>query len=327
MFPAIPKTHTRQRSQFIRNALSSLRNMSTFAFNTYREAARDRSIAGFGLVISLLLLFTLALAELSLNENFRVIIDIGSSSVSVFSCALSVYLGSVMLHREIENKTIHLVLPKPVRRYEFFVGKLLGVTLSCAIFVIFSGAVFMFVANLFVSGGSWLSWLAPALAVSVLAVSMLLPWTGSHVFAVVAFAGLVPSLLVYASIRPDLDVLVSILLLPILEAFVLASVTMFFASFSSPLMAAFFSTGFWLIGRSAGMMAQAKIGTLPEQVVQILHAIASYVPNYDLFVPGFHTLSSTEVTAYLVHATVYAFSYGLLAIIAASLLFQRRELS
>ena len=73
------------------------------AINTFREAVRDRVLYGVLGAATAVLLFTLALAELSLNEQRRVVLDVGLASISLFSVAVAIFLGSSLLYKEIDS--------------------------------------------------------------------------------------------------------------------------------------------------------------------------------------------------------------------------------
>src|SRR5688500_10306343 len=106
--------------------MAAVGRVYAIAINTFREAVRDKvlyGVLGFGCLI---LLFTLAIAELSLNEQQRVIEDVGLASISLFSVIVSIFLGSSLLYKEIERKTLYVILPKPISRTEFLLGKYFG---------------------------------------------------------------------------------------------------------------------------------------------------------------------------------------------------------
>jgi len=100
------------------------------AVNTFREAVRDRVLYGVLGLASLVLLFTLVLAELSLDQQRRIVLDLGLASISLFSVLAAVFLGSSLLYKEIERKTLYVILPKPIRRHEFLLGKYFGIALT-----------------------------------------------------------------------------------------------------------------------------------------------------------------------------------------------------
>lgn len=111
------------------------------ALNTFREAVRDRILYGilfFGIAF---LLFNLVLGELSLHQEERVLVDVGLAGISIFSVVIAVFLGVSLLFKEIEKKTLYTVLPKPVRRWEFMLGKFLGLVATLFVQVALMGAV------------------------------------------------------------------------------------------------------------------------------------------------------------------------------------------
>src|SRR5688572_291952 len=111
------------------------------AINTFREAVRDRVLHGVLGLSSGVLLLTLALAELSLTEARRVVLDVGLASISLFSVIMAVFLGSSLLYKEIERKTLYVILPKPIRRHEFLLGKYFGIAITVFVFIAIMGAV------------------------------------------------------------------------------------------------------------------------------------------------------------------------------------------
>src|ERR1700761_2439834 len=140
--------------------------------NTFREAVRDRvlyAVLGFACAV---LLFTLALAELSLHEQSRVVEDVGLASISLFSVMVAIFLGSSLLYKEIERKTLYVILPKPIRRAEFLLGKYFGIVLTAVVFVALMGALQLWTTSL-QAGASELSALGVLLGLAaVLALAM-----------------------------------------------------------------------------------------------------------------------------------------------------------
>ncbi len=96
------------------------------ATNTFREAARNRimhAILGLAIVI---ILCSKALAWVSAGEDVKVMTDLGLAAITLFGVVVAIFSGANLLHGEIDRKTSYLVLTKPVRRYEFIVGKYFG---------------------------------------------------------------------------------------------------------------------------------------------------------------------------------------------------------
>ena len=121
--------------------MRSVSRVYAIAINTFREAVRDRVLYGVLGFACAILLFTLALAELSVHEQARVVSDVGLASISLFSVVVAIFLGSSLLYKEIERKTLYVILPKPVRRAEFLLGKYFGIFLTALVFVELMGAL------------------------------------------------------------------------------------------------------------------------------------------------------------------------------------------
>ncbi|MFB0517782.1 MAG: ABC transporter permease [Acidobacteriota bacterium] len=103
------------------------------ALNTFREAIRDR-VLYLLLFFALLMIFTSRIASLlTVGEESKIIIDIGLSAISFFGVLMAVLIGITLVSREIEKKTIHNILSKPIRRYQFLLGKYGGLLLTILI--------------------------------------------------------------------------------------------------------------------------------------------------------------------------------------------------
>jgi ABC-type transport system involved in multi-copper enzyme maturation permease subunit len=96
------------------------------ARNTFREAVRDRVfsiVAVFGL---LLVSSTIILSPLTIGAQQKLVADIGLASISVFSVLVILLVGSGLVSKEIDKRTITTILSKPVSRFEYLFGKYLG---------------------------------------------------------------------------------------------------------------------------------------------------------------------------------------------------------
>jgi len=68
----------------------------------------------------------LLLGELSVGQERRIVLDVGLGAIRVLGIAMAIVLGVRLLERELERRTIYVLLTKPVRRWEVLVGKLIG---------------------------------------------------------------------------------------------------------------------------------------------------------------------------------------------------------
>ncbi len=120
------------------------------AFNTFREAVRDRVL--YNLIAFALLLSGAAIlvGEISIDIERLVVVNLGLTAVSLFGVVIAIFIGIGLVSKEIDKRTLYTVLSRPVRRWEFVVGKFLG--LSGTLFVnTFFMAIGVFAALLYVS--------------------------------------------------------------------------------------------------------------------------------------------------------------------------------
>lgn len=110
-----------------------IRRIWALALNTFREAIRKRLLYGLLVMVALFQLFALVLGEMSLHEEARVARDVGLFCVSFFGSITAIILGVLLLYGEIQRKTIHTILSKPIERYEFVLGKYLGMAITLTV--------------------------------------------------------------------------------------------------------------------------------------------------------------------------------------------------
>ena len=106
------------------------------ALNTSREAARNRVVYGIGVLAILMMVFVLVLGEMSQHEEARVARDISLASISFFGSVTAAILGVVLLYSEMQRRTIHPIVAKPLERWEFVVGKYLGIAMTLTMLVV-----------------------------------------------------------------------------------------------------------------------------------------------------------------------------------------------
>jgi Cu-processing system permease protein len=75
----------------------------------------------------------LLLAELALDERARVIKDWGLFCVSIFGVGLAILMGVNQVHKEVRRKTLYVVLSRPIGRWQYVVGKVLGLSITLLI--------------------------------------------------------------------------------------------------------------------------------------------------------------------------------------------------
>ena len=107
--------------------------LRSIAFNTFREAVRDRVL--YNLIIFALLLIgsSLIFGQISIGIQKIVLINLSLTAISIFGIVIAIFIGIGLVSKEIEKKTLYTVLTRPVRRWEFIVGKFAGLIGTLAV--------------------------------------------------------------------------------------------------------------------------------------------------------------------------------------------------
>ncbi|HYK89266.1 MAG TPA: ABC transporter permease subunit [Acidobacteriota bacterium] len=105
----------------------------TIARNTFRENVRDKILYNLILFALIMILSSIALGQLTLGHENKVIIDLGLSAISIFGTLIAIFIGISLVYKELEKRTVYALLAKPVHRYQFILGKFLG--LLCTLLV------------------------------------------------------------------------------------------------------------------------------------------------------------------------------------------------
>ncbi len=124
--------------------------IASVAFNTFREAVRDRVL--YNLIAFALLLSGAAIlvGEISIEIERLVVVNLGLTAVSLFGVVIAILIGIGLVSKEIEKRTLYTVLSRPVRRWEFVVGKFFGLTGTLVVNTFFM-AMGVFLAMLYVA--------------------------------------------------------------------------------------------------------------------------------------------------------------------------------
>jgi ABC-type transport system involved in multi-copper enzyme maturation permease subunit len=107
--------------------------LPAITLNTFREAVRDRVL--YNLIFFVLLLVASAplFSQISIGLEKLILVNVGLSSISLFGAIIAILIGIGLVSKEIEKKTLYTILSRPVRRWEFIVGKYFGLLLTLVV--------------------------------------------------------------------------------------------------------------------------------------------------------------------------------------------------
>lgn len=105
------------------------------ALNTWRETVRDRfMIAVVALIV--LIMATAVLVEGQGPTRAAAVLDLGLSASGALGTLVAIFLGTSLVHKEMDKRTLYVVLTKPVTRFQFLAGKFTGLMATLTVLVL-----------------------------------------------------------------------------------------------------------------------------------------------------------------------------------------------
>jgi ABC-type Na+ efflux pump permease subunit len=106
---------------------ASLVRISAIARTTFTELARLRVFYVLVLFALVLIISSSFLARISFQQELQVTKDIALGAINFFLSMLAIVATAQLLPRDLEDRVVYSVLAKPVRRFEYMLGKFFGV--------------------------------------------------------------------------------------------------------------------------------------------------------------------------------------------------------
>jgi ABC-type transport system involved in multi-copper enzyme maturation permease subunit len=100
---------------------------------TFKEAKRDRILYLLFFFAALGIAASRVLAILTVGDRIKIIKDVGLASISLFGVLMAILIGTGLVYKEIDKKTIYTLLAKPLHRSEFILGKFVGLVLTLSV--------------------------------------------------------------------------------------------------------------------------------------------------------------------------------------------------
>lgn len=133
--------------------LGFMRGSLTIGRYTLREGLRKKTMIGF-LILSVLVIFgsqfiTAFLTQSTIGESttdvqVKLIKDICVTAIAIFGVLITIFVSASVVPGEVENKVVYTILSKPVRRFQYLLGKFLGVQFIILINLLLMGGLFFF---------------------------------------------------------------------------------------------------------------------------------------------------------------------------------------
>jgi len=280
----------------------------TIAKTTVGEAMRKKILNVFLLVAIAMIVLSLSFTQLGFKQDMTIVKGLGLFVILVAGLVISLILCVSLIPNEIERRTIHTILSKPVKRYEFLIGKYLGGLLTLLINVALMGTVFIIMVAVKAHFSSAV--------------------TGINPEHVPGGAGAVSGTIRPAAFDPSLVLGV---ILIYFQFFLLSAVVMLFSVFLTPTVNFFASAAVYIIGSAAPVWEslyaeKGGAGPFVKGFYKIIHTI---IPNFDYFniqnrlIHPTHEVRSMPL--YVTETITYAVLFSVVVVLIAVLIFEKRE--
>lgn len=113
------------------------------ASNVFREVIRDRVLYLIAFYALGLVAATQLLPRVAANTEDKIFLDLGIAAIGILGLLIAVFIGTNLVNKEIEKRTVSVMIAKPISRAEFIVGKHWGLTAVLAVLVLAMMAIFV----------------------------------------------------------------------------------------------------------------------------------------------------------------------------------------
>lgn len=258
---------------------------------TFKEGIRNRAIYGISIFALLLLGANLLISGMIMQEVGKVAVDMALSTVSFTGLLLVLFIGINLMAKDLDKRTVYMVLSRPISRSQYILGKFLGMTLlilvTLSLLGIFAILSILMVKMSYPSYFQRFSWSMVLLAISFSALMLILLSALSFLFASFASTSFVT------------------LVLTIISYIIGQSIADVKALVEAP------------------DVVGIKVSPITVKAVQVAYYIFPNLSIFDIKTQAAHALIISS--AYIFWAIFYGLIYTGIVITIASLIFRKRE--
>ncbi|NCR42098.1 MAG: ABC transporter permease [Microcystis aeruginosa W13-11] len=106
----------------------SILRIWAIAANSFREVIRDRILYFIGFFALLMAFAWRLLPEIAVGTHQKIFLDLGLAAIGLLGVIVAIFVGTGLINQEIDKRTILVLIPKPLSRAEFILGKHLGLS-------------------------------------------------------------------------------------------------------------------------------------------------------------------------------------------------------
>jgi Cu-processing system permease protein len=259
------------------------------ALAVFKESIRDRVPYSLVLFSVILMVAAVVMSRLTAAQDLKVIKDLGLATMNVIGLLIAIFIGTGLVAKEVERRSIYGVIAKPLTRTSFLLGKFAGLVLTLAVnLALMTVAFYLMLVYQELSTIDWVQrgWRAPALD----------PWL------------LLP------------------IGLTLLQLTLVTSVALLFSTFSSPLLAMLLTLAIWVAGHFSADLRNFEAAVDSKAAGAVARAVYYVLPNLSALDVKNQVVHGLPIAwPALGMAVAAAAAYILLLLTAAAAVFSRRD--
>jgi ABC-type transport system involved in multi-copper enzyme maturation permease subunit len=183
------------------------------AQNSVQENIRNRIMMVILLFSGALITVAGVVSHWSLNEQAKIIKDFGLAAISIFGLLIAMFVGVRTMHQEIEQKTIYMLVSKPIARWQIILGKYSGLAVTVLMNLSILTVCLLCIDYTIERSIAWK--LLPAIGLTMLEIMIVLAWavffsmlTTSVLSSILTFViyimgHMAPDVMLYTKLHPE----------------------------------------------------------------------------------------------------------------------------
>jgi ABC-type transport system involved in multi-copper enzyme maturation permease subunit len=266
-----------------------VRAIAWIAVNVFRESVRDKVLYNLVVFAILLIGASYLIGQLTAGQDVKIIKDLGLAATSIFGLFIAIFIGIGLVSKEVERRSIYGLLAKPIERYHVVLGKYAGLVLTLAVNV-------------------------AVMAVALYALLGVMAWIEDPTVQT-------------AWERPAVDPqMLKAIGLTFVELSIVTAIALFFSTFSTPILSAALTLGFFVAGRFSADLRDFNQVVDSPGAAALARGLYWVLPNLAPFDVRSQIVHAQPVTAgYMAWTTAYGVLYIAALLVMATAIFSRRD--
>jgi ABC-type transport system involved in multi-copper enzyme maturation permease subunit len=269
--------------------MGPVRAISWVAVNVFKESVRDRVPYNLALFAVLMIACSYLIGQLTAGQDVKIIKDLGLAATAVFGLFIAIFIGIGLVSKEVERRSVYSLLAKPITRPQFVIGKYMGLVLTLAV------------------------------NIAVMTVALYL------VLGYLSYAETEQARASWDAPGVDPRMLKAIVLI-FVELMIVTAVALFFSTFSTPILSAALTFGFYIVGHFNTELKNFDQIVQSRAAAWLARGVYHVVPDFSAFDVKTEVVHGLPVSAgYLVTTSLYGLAYIAALLVVAVIVFARRD--